>query len=296
MTVLGDKMKEALANKVDYSKFVWKGAKRLINNKYVQEEIKLIDATPEQLQSFYNYCYTMLTNTDKQKPGRLPLLKIIQKQREKCNAALFIKYLAMGDPSLNWKPYPTFLYLQDLNTLLNNNSEVLPSSEWDTTPIKVTMANVPAEFSNISIRLVLDACLDQLGIFDKKHITLSFISRLGIWFTNQELKDLVVKDENGKIINRLDIVRERCNIPKEIKLHVNSDGGLSYKEFRAMMNLKSKKYNDLTMDQLRILRDKVLFKLEESVQSHAAQWKTRMDNICEVAEYRKIPLETKSLE
>lgn len=55
-----------------------------------------------------------------------------------------------------------------------------------------------------------------------------------------------------------------------------------------MINLKSKKYFDLTTEQLTTLRDKVLFLLEEEVKYHIEQWETRMEQIEKVAEYHGI--------
>ena len=49
MTVLGDKLAEKLAEKAnDVNTFVWKGPK--VNG--VQEEIKLVDATFDQLKNY----------------------------------------------------------------------------------------------------------------------------------------------------------------------------------------------------------------------------------------------------
>lgn len=57
MTVLEDKLNVAKENRSnDVRTFVWKGAKEEINGNKVQKEIRLVDATPEQLQSFYNHC------------------------------------------------------------------------------------------------------------------------------------------------------------------------------------------------------------------------------------------------
>ena len=98
------------------------------------------------------------------------------------------------------------------------------------------------------------------------------------------MKDLTEKDENGNIRDRLEVVRERLNLKSTTNLYVNSRG-LTYGQLRAMINLKSKKYFDLTTEQLTTLRDKVLFLLEEEVKYHIEQWETRMGQIEKVAEY-----------
>jgi hypothetical protein len=289
MTVLADKLVEAFnAKNNDIKSFIWKGEKKRVNKKIVQDEIKLIDATPEQLKTFYQHCKTMLYNKDKKKPGRYPLLDIIKEQRENCNAELYLHYLEEGDTENNYKPIPRFSYFQSLNTFLDNNKEAIPRETWATTPITI-VSKTPVEFSKLTIDRVYKACLDSLGIFNKKHLTLNFITSMGLWFTPQELKDLTEKDANGENLNRLDVVKMRLGLDPKIKLHINQSG-LSYKEFRSMINLGNKKYSELSKDQLTILRNKVLFRLEEEVRFHITQWETRMKQIEKVAEFKKINL------
>jgi hypothetical protein len=53
MSILGEKLKEKLAEKAnDITTYVWKGPK--VNG--VQEEVKLIDASFEQLRKYYEHC------------------------------------------------------------------------------------------------------------------------------------------------------------------------------------------------------------------------------------------------
>jgi hypothetical protein len=288
MTIVGDKLKEALDKKNnDINTFVWKGAKT--GKSRTQSEIKLVDATPEQLQEFYNHCMTMLYNGDKKNPGRYKLLEIIKDQRKYCNTELFLRYISAGDESTGRKPIPRFSFFQSLKIFLDNNKEVLPREVWDTTKITV-IADVPAEFSDLSVGDVYRACLDSAGTFDKKHLTSNFICKMGLWFTPQEMKDLTEKDDNGNTIDRLTVVMNRLNLdPKRVHLYINNTG-LSYKEFRAMINLRSKKYSELTTDQLTILRDKMLFRLEELINDHIKQWKMRAEQIKQVCAARNIKL------
>ena len=121
MTVLGDKFNVAEETKRnDVRTFVWKGAKEEINGVKVQNEIRLMDATPEQLQKFYDHCRSMLYNTtSKEHPGRYVLLNMIKEQREKCNTELYLRFLEKED-LLNHRPkYPRINYLQDLRASLN---------------------------------------------------------------------------------------------------------------------------------------------------------------------------------
>ena len=69
MTVLGDKLQEAL-NANNVNNYVWKGPK---GPNGVQEEVKLMDCSYEQLSKFYQHCMQMLYNTDSKNPGRRTL-------------------------------------------------------------------------------------------------------------------------------------------------------------------------------------------------------------------------------
>ena len=58
-----------------------------------------------------------------------------------------------------------------------------------------------------------------------------------------------------------------------------------------MLNLKSKKYSELTTDQLVALRNKVLFRFQNEIEYHASQWEDRIKQIKEVAAAKGISLE-----
>lgn len=291
MTTLKDKLTEAEnVKKNNVKSFVWKGAKEIVNGVVNQPEIRLYDATPEQLQTFLNHCYSMLYNSDKSNPGRYSLLDIIEEQREKCNAELYLRYLEnLYMPNSERPKYPRFMYLQDVKTSLNLNKEVLPKENWANVTIDVLTNGIPEEFRSLTIDTVLDACLDTLGQFDKKHITLNFLAKMGLWFTQEDMKSLTEKDENGKNRDRLEVIKERLGLKSTTKLHVDPKG-LNFVEFRAMTTLKSKKYSDLTTDQLLTLRNKVLFRLEDIVSEHATTWESRIDQILKVADARGIEL------
>ena len=293
MGILGDKIaaaQEAKSN--DINTFVWKGPKKEINGKMVQEEILLKDATEEQLKQFLAHCNSMLYSKDKDNPGRYPLLKIIKEQRDKCNAELYIRWLEnkyKKDTPSPRKEYPRYLYQQDIRTILTNNRETFEKDKLDQYPIEQITNGVPTEFRDVTIALAQDACLGTLGDFNKKHLSLNFITKLGLWFTPAEMKDLTEKDENGKTRDRLDVIRERHGLKSVVNLYINPKG-LTYTELRAMLNLKSKsrKYSDLTTDQLTTLRDRVLFFFEEEVEKHIKQWEERKSQILKVAELKGI--------
>ena len=294
MGVLGEKLTQAInEHENNVENFIWKGPKKEVNGVRVQEEVKLIDATPEQLNKFYAHCMSMLYSNDKKNPGRTILLDIIKRQRQKCNAELYLRWLEnkyqTNIPDVR-KPYPRFLYNSDIREALEVNKDSIPSEEYANTSITVLTDGVPMEFRDVTIQDVLLGAVGVLGLFDRSHISLSFITKMGVWLTDKEMNELLERDKDGKARNRIDVIKERFNLRKDIKLYPN-ENGLSYIELRAMLNLKTKKYSELTTDQLLVLRDKVLFRFEDEVRFHISQWEDIINKIERVAEIKGITLE-----
>lgn len=288
MNTLKEKLTEAInAKNNDVKSFVWKLARK---SDGTQEEIRLIDATPEQLQQFYNHCYSMLYSTDKLNPGRYVLLDIIKEQREKCNVELFLRKLKDG-AFTNGESYPRHLYCQDVLNCIRMNKEHFPQSELKNISITAITGGVPKEFSRLSIDSVISGCLDTLGNFDNKHITFSFILNLGVYLTPDEMREFNEKDKDGNTRSKLEVIKERLNIKPSVRLIVKPTG-LNYTELRAMLNLRPKKYSDLTTDQLITLRNKVLFRLEQEVNFHIEQWEERIRQIQLTAQSKGITLES----
>lgn len=278
MTVLGDKLREALNDKAnDVNSYVWKGPK--VNG--VQEEIKLVDADYDQLKRFYNHCEQMLYNSDTKNPGRLTLLDIVSDQIQRCRAELLIRWLRAE------KQYTNTRCLEDLRITIKNNKEILTNETIEVYPIGNILNGIPVEFREVPVSLVMDACLDSLGLFDNSHLTLNFIVKMGLWFTQQEMqKDLYRKDPvTGKAVNRLLVVSKELRLNPSISLKI-CDTGLSYAEFRSMCRLKRDKYANLTSDQLRLLSSKVLYRFQNQCESQAKQWKDKMEEIKKVAELK----------
>lgn len=277
-------MSKEKTNKIpsDMNNFIWKGNKILDENgKYKQSEQKLIDATESELRSYYDHCKTMLFNKNLQNPGRYLVLEIISDQKDRCGAELFLRYIEQHDMS-------RFNLITSINDFLKLNKEALKTISKPN--LSIMFSNIPNEFEKIPIDLVLDGCLDRLGIFNKKHITRTFILKHGIWLTSEESQDLLEYDENKNIVNRLLVIRERLNIKDVEKLYLN-DKGLNYTQMRALLNIKpNKKYMDLTTIQLETLRYKVLFNLEETVKNHINSWENRMSQIEQVVEYKGFKL------
>lgn len=277
MTVLGDaiaKQREEQAN--DVNNFIWKGPK--VNG--IQEEIKLIDADFYQLQKFYNHCIEMLHNKDRKNPGRLTLLDIVQDQIQRCRAELLVRWLRSE------KQYTATNCLEDLRNIISNNRERLTQETIKTKYISEVMNGLPLEFERVPISLVMDACLDSLGVLDTSHITLNFIVKMGFWFTPQELqKDLYRKDPGtGKAMDRLEVIAKELKINEGIQLRVNKTTGLSFSEFRSMYKLKKDKYSNLTSDQLRLLSNKILYRFQDQCETQAKQWQDKIKELLLVAE------------
>lgn len=296
MGVLGEKLTQAInEHENNVENFIWKGPKKEVNGVRVQEEVRLMDATPEQLNKFYAHCMSMLYSNDKKNPGRTILLDIIKRQRQKCNAELYLRWLEnkyqTNIPDVR-KPYPRFLYNSDIREALEANKDSIPNEEYAVTPITVLTDGVPMEFRDVTIHDVLLGAVGVLGLFDRSHISLSFITKMGVWLTDKEMNELLERDKDGKARNRIDVIKERFNLRKDIKLYPN-ENGLSYTELRAMLNLKTKKYSELTTDQLLVLRDKVLFRFEDEVRFHISQWEDIINKIERVAEIKGITLENK---
>lgn len=288
MTVLREKLMEAIeAKNNDINTFVWKFPRK---SDGTQEEIRLVDATPEQLKTFYKHCLSMLYSNDKLNPGRHVLLDIIEEQRRKCNVELFLRKLEAGSICADGKPYPRHLYIQDLRAYMNSHKEDFPSNELKTISIASCASSLPREFERISIEEVLDGGLDQLGYFDNKHITFSFILNMGVYLTPAEMKEFDEKDKDGNTRSKLEVIKERLNIKSSVRLTVKPTG-LNFNELRAMVNLKPKKYSELTTDQLVVLRNKVLFRLENEVLFHIEQWDDRIRQLKLVAESKGISLD-----
>ena len=285
MTIIRERLEEAIASKkADIKSFVWKGEKKEVNGVLTQEEIRLIDADENQLKKFYNHCMSMLYNEDKQNPGRYLLLNIIKDQIERCNCELFLRWLEQE------KGKPRFTFLSDIRTILDNNKDSIPDTK--SVPISAIVGGCPDEFKDIPISLVIEDCIDRLGYFNKQHITLSFIVKKGLWFTQQELKDLTERNEDGTIKDRIEVVKERLGL--KLKPNINlyiTPKGLTFGQLKAMLLLRSKKYSELTTDQLKTLRNVILFALSDEVRFHINQWESRISQLKEIAKFKGITLE-----
>lgn len=116
---------------------------------------------------------------------------------------------------------------------------------------------------------------------------MTFILKQGLWFTQPELKDLTEKNEDGSVKDRVEVVRERLGLKSKVDIRITPKG-LNYTQLRAMIMLRSKKYSELTTDQLKTLRNIILFALIDEVQFHANQWEERLKMIEKVCDLKGI--------
>lgn len=275
-----EKLTAAIALKDnDVKTFVWKGRKHVSKDGITQNEIKLIDCSENELRGFYNHCDMMLYNTDKDNPGRYILLDIIKDQRTRCNVELFIRYLEAEEATHR------LVLKTSIQEFLDNNPQV----DAKTYKISNIASCCPSEFANLTLDLILDGCTDRLGKFSKKHITRTFILKQGLWFTSEESKMLIEKNEDGTVKDKWEVAAKKLGLDPSNKVYITSKG-LSLSQMKAMLNLKSCKYSEMSNEQLLTLRNKILFYLEDDVKFHIKQWETRQRQIKLVCEHKKYNL------
>lgn len=285
--VLGDALQKALdSKKNDYSNFVWKGEKKKDGDKFVQDSEKIVDMSPERLKECWNHCEKMLRNEDPKHLGRYNVLDEVIEQINKCNTELLLRYMENSyQHDDNRGVVKRFALMLNLRTLMSNNPEI---NDWSKVSITQISDDLPAEFHTIDIASVLDGCIDNLGALDKKHLTMTFITKMGLWFTKAEENEL--KGNNNSNTERLRIAKEKLHLPAKLVLRF-SEKGLSYHEMRAMLTLpKKQKYSDMTSEQLVTLRNKVLLRLSKEIDGHIFSWNRLKRQIELVAKSKGIDL------
>jgi hypothetical protein len=273
-------------------KYIWKYPKqRGVDSSFTQNSKRLIDMDRDELIKIYTHSNLMLTNKSKNNPGRYIVLSEIESQIKFCGVELFIRWLQ----ELDCNPrYNRYRLLMDLRTFINQSKDNHAEQGLEFNPsehsITSMFSGVPAEYSNLVLSDVLNGALDNLGKFNRNHLTNTFICKQGIWLAKDELDEFTQIDLDGNLVDRIKLIKERLSINPPIELFINSKG-LSFEQLRSSLNLKSgKKYSELTSSQLQTLRYKILPLLENTINSHINQWKERIRQIEEVAEYKGINL------
>ena len=286
--VLGDALQKAMnAKKNDYSSFIWKGEKQKSGDKLVQDSERIIDMTPERLKQCWDHCEKMLRNDNPKHLGRYNVLEEVTDQINKCNVELLLRYMENSyQRDENRGAIKRFSLMLSLKTLMDNNPEI---SDWSVVPFTQITSDLPAEFHDINIADVLDGCTDNLGALNKQHLTMTFITKMGLWFTKAEENEF----KNSSCISNIDklkLVKDKLHLPTKLILRF-SEKGLSYHEMRAMLTIpKKQKYSDMTSEQLVTLRNKVLLRLLREVNGHIFSWNKLKKQIELVAKSKNINL------
>lgn len=280
-TEFAEKLKTAIVDGNFYAKsYVWKGPKVKNNDgTFSQQVVNLVDATDAQLREFYNHCISMLYNQDRINPGRRPLLEIIQSQKDRCGVELYLRE-SEGNGTSRYTIIESVKQAIRYSGLTQDAVRNIPLSDF---------VMVSSQYSNLPIKLVQEGCLNKLGKFDKSHLTLTFILKQGLRLTEAEEQELTELDSKGYRRNFIEVIKDRLDIGDHMKLKTDAKG-LTYAQLRAMLNLKSRYYNELTVEQLKTLRYRLLLSLEEDVVFHIEQWENRISQLKEVAEMRGITL------
>ena len=298
MSTLGDALQKALNEKAssaknDYSNFVWKGQKKKEGDKFVQDSEKFIEMTPERLKECYKHCEKMLYSDDPKNLGRYNVLDEVVEQINKCNVELFLRYCENSYLRReNFAATPRFKMMLSLRQFIRNSEAEAEEKgitlDWKEISLTHTTNELPAEFSDISVADALEGCIDNLGSMNKQHLTMTFITKMGLWFTKAEENEL--KGEKNSNVERLKIAKERLHLPTKLILRF-SEKGLSYHEMRAMLTLpKKQKYSDMTTEHLVTLRNKVLLRFQSEVDGHIYNWKKLQKQIELVAKSKGIDL------
>lgn len=280
MSILKEKLSEALENKKnDINQFIWKGRKIKYGNEFVQEEIKLVDATPTQLNEFYSHCNTMLWNKSSKYPGRYIVLKNIEDQLLRCNVEVCLRNLE--SQGISRTSLSSAIHEELQKDLSMDTSKMIFSD----------IVKITGEFENLPLNMVLSGCYGQLGNFNRKHLKLAFILKQGIWLNKEEMEDFIQNEgmQLSQGVGIAELIKERLNINPNIALKISSTG-LTYNQFRAALRVNNKKYSEMTTEQLETLRTRLLFNLINEVRTHIKQWEGIKTQIEIVASQRKINL------
>lgn len=273
--------------------YKWKD-KRLTNNvNEVQVEYKLIDMDENQLNVAYTQCKQMLYNTDFQNLGRVIILEQIQNQLKYINAELALRWFKTLKDSVGNIIYSETNLLTDIREwIIAIGGKIEDAKNYKLKDF----VQVPPEFKNVNVEILMMACRDALGYFNHSKITYPFLYRMGIYFTNKEIQESSDKvPDKTDLKTRFLLLKTQLNLKESTELKANPSG-LKESEFRDMIHMKRLKgpkkckYSELTTSQLLTLRDKVLYSLEDQITKQSAIWRRLMQQIEEVAEYKKFIL------
>lgn len=265
----------------------WKDKRLTEDRKEKAAEYRMVDMEDYELQQAYNHCKHMLYNNDPNNPGRTLVLDMISEQLEYCGAELALRWFkTLTDDNGN------YLYSNDsLMSDIRNWLSTVPEDDKMTYRLQ-DFVKVHPDYRGVSIDALIKACRDSLGFIDLSKISFSFIYRLGIYFTPDELKEMNNYTFGHGLQEKFEILKYQLGLKDDVTLKANPNG-LTEQQFRDMIHLKKHhgftkcKYSELTTSQLETLRKKVLYDLEDEVLYQVNIWTTLMKQIKEVAEYKK---------
>lgn len=265
-----------IAHKNDINKFVWKtsGGKT----------VRLLDMNEQELQKAYNHCHDMLYNKSRYTPGKVVLRDSLGTMGMACVTELFVRFL------LHECDIESIKSKQDLLMIVNNAKKDADVKNDDT--IDVIFSNIGDEYSRIRVKDLIDACLGSLGSFNTKLITPGFLLAQGVWFTPEEMEDLTEYDCEGNRRSYFEVMKERLFM-KDVSLR-RDPKGFSYAEFRALVMLEKKnRISDLPTFTLKLIKDKVIYMLENELSYHIEKWMDLIRQIEMIAEHKNVELKKK---
>lgn len=275
MSDLADKLTQAIDKKNnDINSWVWRtsGGKN----------VRMMDMTPEQLQRAYSHVDQMLNNQDPYHPGVQRKRDQVRKMWDCANTELLLRHIIYDCNIEGLRTNKDLLDFISAHKKANNIS--------NSDSISTIFNGLSEGYSRITIDSLLSACLDTLPAFNKKLLSDKFILSLGIWLTDQEMKDLTEYDDNGKVRDRKTVIKERLLLNPAVEIHFNSRG-LTFNEFRMITQIDGRpKFSMLSTSVITLLRDKLLLVLDQDLEYHIQKWSTLKEHLELVAEQKGITL------
>lgn len=258
-------------------KYNWKFKR---NSERQQETKYLIDCTEDELNTFYNHCKEMLYNNNPSTLGVYNIIELIKHQANCAGAELLVR------EQNNFTRYNFYKALDEFKTLNKDVIQnMLETKQVKQIPISLAVKMDNKDYADLPLDLVISACLEALGIFKNSRLTITFLANLGIWFTERELAEFKEDYDELPTVDYIEKVKERLGIKPYINIKINPKG-LTFSEFRAAYNIKNSKFHEMTTEQLKVLRYKILPELKKMSDIHFNTWATLMKQIEEVCTYK----------
>lgn len=273
--------KESLVTEDVINSYIWKGPKKISTDGTIEQTQKrLVDCSEKELSEYWEHCNRMLYNTDTKTPGRYVVKKDIYDQIVKCNAELFIRESIQKGTSR----------FTLLNLIRNQAmSKELHVNDLGQVQLKTIFPDVKIDYADIPIPIIIESCLDKSGLFTKKHLTISFILKQGLWLTPEELKEHESEIKNKSKTEKEDYFKKILNVNKKHILKINSSG-LNLAALKEALSIKDTKYSQMSIEKLTLLRNYLLLVLLEDVENHIHQWKQMIKKIEQVMLFKNYKL------